>query len=480
MGPKQKIAGRWSAPQWKSEMDLGDGVLTFSVKEKKDRKQKRRKEVEDNGCVALDEEKTPMFETSFVGLTDMDQQAQEQRGDSRRRLIGRLSQSERHLTMEEELFPLPRPSDIASPEGVHTKKPWLKTSLDDLGCSNKWVFGDDELLTEPVVVVVASDNNGHTRTRSAPVLPSDLAKPEHEDDIDDALAALSLFKSTSGSNDDDVVAPLCGHADSPTQQQQRRHHPFVIKHDGNTSQRDEGSGFDTLSTTSSSCVSEEQHPSNTPHAPLSSSTAPSSPWLLRSSLTREETIVEDKAFETTNKNHSFNSDDTTPTLVASFHNARLSDDSDSTVQSNEDLQHLLRIPGMGSTDLYAGGNTGDNDNMSEYTENSFHIRPANNAAFENLFGDENPDYYGPSMDGHGENIVVECTCYRMRNEPKARKKKKIVYNLKNFKQKSRRFHQKARDTLSRSGSGRMDWGGGSHSTGSKKSDGGSNDGSQKD
>ena len=67
MGPKQKIAGQWNAPQWKSEMDLRDGVLTFSVKEKKERKQKRRKDGEDDGCVALDEEKRPCLRPPLLG-----------------------------------------------------------------------------------------------------------------------------------------------------------------------------------------------------------------------------------------------------------------------------------------------------------------------------------------------------------------------------------------------------------------------------
>lgn len=527
---------RWKAPQWKSEMDFGDGVLTFSVKEKKDRKSKKNNNNNNNNSdddimVELEEDGAPIFEKSFgtkfkdefVGKGDPSST-----GTSDRRAAYRvsLSQSERSLTLEEldgsrsSLFPIKRPSDIPTPDGVNTKKPWLKSDSaleQNSHCSSKWVFGEEQTRKEeqqqqaptevaPVVTTVAS-TTGHTRKRSL-----DLACLENnDDDIDDALAALQSFtfssKSTgdlaghitpqnnsplsaddkendatkSSDTQDDGAAPLSeqhNNNDNNTNknnsnenkhnsnngQQQPRIHPFVIKPSSSTSgeQQDDSVGFDTLSTTSSSVSDgkfEEQ--SNTPV------TAPSSPWLIRQSRARQETIAEDKAFEMTihddlhgvtgtTATHDDGLDDTT--FVAGYANGRLSDSDDNTVQSNEDLCHLLRVPGMGSTSLSV-------DDASH--AGSMHVTQED---FEDLYGNEGYDYYGPSMNG-GENIVVECTCYRMRNEPKARKKKKIVYNLKNFRHKTKRGYQKARDTLYGSKGGST-----SKSVGGESADGSSSNG----
>lgn len=184
------------------------------------------------------------------------------------------------------------------------------------------------------------------------------------------------------------------------------------------------------------------NPSSVPPAAPHTATVSPSCWVLKSSNCREETIVEDKALEITDENvhrhsNSLGSDDTT--AIASYPRC----DSDSTVQSNEDLVSLLRVPGMGSTSFTSVQELRDGK-VDE--DGSTTYMPGED--FENLFGDVDiGDFYRQRT--NSDQVVVDCTCYRLRSSPKARKKKKIVYQIKSLKQKSKKNLLMARNKMNK-------------------------------
>jgi len=144
----QRAKRTYRAPLWKSEMKLGDGILSFLVKEEK------------------------QSECRCPTLSDGEQQQQLVRASS-------TSRKEKEGSLP--LFPCRRPSKLPIPVGVDLKKPWRRANnserpiYDSVSDSNTWVFGIQDDVLVP----------------STPNLT--FVSTYQEDDIECSLAVLESF-----------------------------------------------------------------------------------------------------------------------------------------------------------------------------------------------------------------------------------------------------------------------------------------------